>query len=98
MWDITRGKSMTNEELFEAIEAIILPIVNKLTELENRMILQEKLVRIFAIELVRNQIEKDNLYPFVSDEDRVITAIDRITEKQTDVGKMIIHHISNHEL
>ncbi|MDE0010691.1 MAG: hypothetical protein OXU36_06085 [Candidatus Poribacteria bacterium] len=104
---------MTNERLLESltdsvkesIKEVLSPVVeqfatldNRLMTLENRVDLIEKLISIFAIDRVKEQIEKDNLYPHFSDEDRVITAIDRITEKQNGLGKMIIEHLGKHEL
>ena len=96
---------MTNVELLKAIEEILSPIgerlanfENRMDNLENRVDLIEKLVSIFAIDRVREQIEKDNLYPHFSDEDRVITAIDRITEKQNGLGKMIIDCLGKQSL
>ena len=88
-----------------SVEEVISPIVKQLTALdsristlENRVDLIEKLISIFAIDRVKEQIEKDNLYPFVSDENKVITAIDRITEKQNGLGKLIIKHLSEYEI
>ena len=104
---------MTNEKLLESItdsvkesvKEVMSPVVeqltaldDQLTALESRVDLIEKLISIFAIDRVREQIEKDNLYPHFSDEDRVITAIDRITKKQNGLGKMIIENLGKHEL
>ena len=96
---------MTNSELFEAItsrfdeledtlETRFAAIETRIRTLETRFDRLERLVHILVIALVNEQIKKDNLYPHFSDEDKVMTAVDRIMHRQSGRGALILSYLN----
>ena len=48
---------------------------------------------ILVSDAVRDQIRKDDLYPFATDEQKVETAVSRIIERQNGLSQMILDQL-----
>ncbi len=84
----------TLETRFAAIETRIRTLETRIRTLETRFDRLERLVHILVIALVNEQIKKDNLYPHFSDEDKVMTAVERIMHRQNGRGALILSYLN----
>ena len=51
------------------------------------------LLMILVSDAVRDQIRKDDLYPFATDEQKIETAVSRIIERQNGLSQMILDQL-----
>lgn len=63
---------------------------DRVSALEKKFDEKDRLLMILVSESVREQIRKDDLYPFVTNEQKVETAVSRILERQNGLGEMIL--------
>ena len=78
---------------FKVITAELKSINERFDNLESRVDQQGKLLMILVSDAVRDQIRKDDLYPFATDEQKVETAVSRIIERQNGLSKMILDQL-----
>ena len=74
------------DERFEKID-------ERLDNLEDRVNRQGQLLMILVSDMIREQIKKDDLYPFATDEQRIETAVSRILERQNGLSKMVLDYL-----
>ena len=84
-------ESLTN------LEQRMSDLEQRMSDLEQRMSTSDQLLMILVSDAVRDQIRKDDLYPFATDEQKVETAVQRavqrIIERQNRLSKMIIDQL-----
>ena len=88
---IDEFKAITDQ--FEKINERFDSLEDRFDKLESRVDQQGKLLMILVSDAVRDQIRKDDLYPFATDEQKVETAVSRIIERQNGLSKMILDQL-----
>ena len=78
---------------FEKINKRFDSLEDRLDNLEVRVNQQGTLLMILVSDAVRDQIRKDDLYPFATDEQKVETAVSCIIERQNGLSKMILDQL-----
>ncbi len=68
-------------------------INERFDNLEERVDRYGSLLMILVSDAVRDQIRKDDLYPFATDEQKVETAVSCIIERQNGLSQMILYQL-----
>ena len=68
-------------------------INERFDNLEERVDRYGSLLMILVSDAVRDQIRKDDLYPFATDEQKIETAVSRIIERQNGLSQMILDQL-----
>ena len=79
-------------EQFERINERFDSLEDRFDNLEDRVNRYGQLLMILVSDTIREQIKKDDLYPFATDEHRVETAVNRILERQNGLSKMVLDY------
>ena len=80
-------------ERFDNLEERFDNLEERFDNLENRVNRQGQLLMILVSDTIREQIKKDDLYPFATDEQRIETAVSRILERQNGLSKMVLDYL-----
>ena len=80
-------------EQFERINERFDNLENRFDNLENRVNRHGQLLMILVSDAIREQIKKDDLYPFATDEQRIETAVSRILERQNGLSEMVLDYL-----
>ena len=81
------------KEQFEKINEQFEKINERFDNLEERVDRYGSLLMILVSDAVRDQIRKDDLYPFATDEQKIETAVSRIIERQNGLSQMILDQL-----
>ena len=84
---------MTQDQFQDHVIESLKNLEQRMSDLEQRMSTSDQLLMILVSDAVRDQIRKDDLYPFATDEQKVETAVQRIIERQNRLSKMIIDQL-----
>ena len=68
-------------------------INERFDNLEERVDRYGSLLMILVSDAVRDQIRKDDLYAFATDEQKIETAVSRIIERQNGLSQMILYQL-----
>ena len=71
-------------------------VIERLDKVERRVNSQGQLLMILVSDTIRDQIRKDDLYPFATDEEKLETALSRILERQNGLSQRILEYIEKH--
>ena len=71
-------------------------IIERLDKVERHVNSQGQLLMILVSDTIRDQIRKDDLYPFATDEEKLETALSRILERQNGLSQRILEYIEKH--